>query len=444
MDKLPAELIGRIRQVLPLRDRLNFSLTSSRYRRYLIPYLYSKIRITNLEEDEDLRANFISKYGQYTRELWFQCYLFPNADDDSLLRVGDDSDDKAPEAEKAKNVIPEYVAKILRGDILPRITNITVEFKPEDDFGQEGWADSEGSIYMHDEAENDEEIPNIELRWSWRSLMARVWEHIAWNFKIKELGIVSLPPKNTSTWLMPHWKAFLGRLDSLSVELWGGDNGAGWHSNTLYGYLSFLEHLDQFFFEHATSLRCLSIKADTGNPYGGHDHSAPIALGKRYSPKLEFLRLQNCILDANLVQFLSLNSKQLKKLHLIDCMSTWGQYTPTEFSWEAFFHSLEGSQPILSELVVTNQRIPLTGDEEFSETDTYNPPEIEEPQVKLARERLKVEPDARIFSYNRLDDKYGMVFCDEETNLERFESGEDLAEYHRLMEVVKSNAESAS
>lgn len=309
-----------------------------------------------------------------------------------------------------------------------------------------------GSISIW-ETYRDDLVEKQEQEYQWRCVMSRIWRCLSTNVAVRSLAICALPPGPTSTWFTEDWKAFLGRLETISIDIWGGDNGVGWNSNTCPGYLHFLNHLDKYFFNHAKSSRKLSIKADEGSPYGGvneYFRHASLALGQMSQlPKLEELCLENCIVDFNLMKFIESHAEVLRELRLIDCMSCHQPDQPSVDwgpSWAEFFSSVLKCSLSISDIVISNKSIPLTTDEAFrpehrdNETGQYRPPADEPADARQIREQLKRDDKLRLFPYICLDDKYGMVFAQEEANMARFQSGEDQLAYDHLMEVVKRRA----
>lgn len=60
------------------------------------------------------------------------------------------------------------------------------------------------------------------------------------------------------------------------------------------------------------------------------------------------------------------------------------------------------------------------------------------------RRALEENPDRRLFAYGFLDDKYGMLFEDEDTNFSAFQEGKDQASFDTVMQTVRANAAAAN
>ncbi|KXS09714.1 hypothetical protein M427DRAFT_63617 [Gonapodya prolifera JEL478] len=480
LSDLPPEVLMAVASHLPLEGRLALSSTTSGFRHILASAVFRAITVSNLDGyDRDSFARVTSTYGGHVEHVHFRCLLFPNREpsesnsdanipemeissggadadvdggDDEWEGESNDETDQANDAQESKrpeNQLSATAVALLRGDTLPHVRSLTVEFVPESDFeGSEEnkWVEDEyqvyGTIYISQAIEDMDDVAKAEKTFGWRDTMARVWRSISVNQVISVLEICTLPPNITTAWHEEWWSRFLGRLERLTIGMWGGDNGAGWKSNTTEGYLDFLERLDDYFFVHGQNMRFLHIVAHEGNPFGGSDFLLNYAswnLGVRCLPQLQHLRLQNCFHDEHLRDFLRGHMNSLESLHFINCMAP-GMLEPDVSSWAEFFTViLESGPSVLKSLVVENNSVPLTHEEEFNVEPKWG--NLGEPEdVRRVRERLKADPTRKLFHYAYLDDKYGMVFAGRDVIVNRFLMGEDQAAYDRLMEVVKANA----
>lgn len=83
-------------------------------------------------------------------------------------------------------------------------------------------------------------------------------------------------------------------------------------------------------------------------------------------------------------------------------------------------------------------RTPSTSEENYGEDeDEAKVPAV----VKQARQLLKDDISRRLFPYTTLDDKYGMLFQDDNENLTAFQGGKDQASYEKLTAKIKAKAE---
>ncbi|KAI8803465.1 hypothetical protein BJ742DRAFT_683194, partial [Cladochytrium replicatum] len=65
---------------------------------------------------------------------------------------------------------------------------------------------------------------------------------------------------------------------------------------------------------------------------------------------------------------------------------------------------------------------------------------LEEEQAKRVRERMKADPELRLFHYAHLEDKYGTVYATRELIVKRFDIDQDQGDYDHLMLIVNTNA----
>ena len=82
--------------------------------------------------------------------------------------------------------------------------------------------------------------------------------------------------------------------------------------------------------------------------------------------------------------------------------------------------------------------IPLTEQEELGHGSDEDS-EIESDEVRTAREGLKADSERRLFAFIYIDNKYGFVMADEDSNTEMFTRGADQREYDALQELVANN-----
>ncbi len=446
LNQLPAELLRQICGYLPLEDKLRLSCASSQLRSFLIPDVFRTLRFTNLRRDEAAITGVLSRFHQHVKKLCFQFHLF---------NLGRESDQESsrPSSNDAFKFLSETAARLLRGEALPKVGSIIVQFVPEEDFEQGDWGGGQSSIYTFESSETQQEAQERETQSPWRAVMKEAWESLETNPAIKSLEITSLPTVMSTAWCSDAWKDFLGRLEHLSLGVWGGDNGAGWEANTMDGYTDFLGTVTgRFFLDHLISTTDLSIVARANNPWGGEGmHHAPLPLTPQQLPNLQRLHLTHCIIDPPLTEFLASHATTLTELCLTGCTSCYGDnLADNGIPWSFFFTSLADSNPVLQNLTITYGVVPLTQDEwspkpgmKDPETGAFIPPPDEAEPVRLLREKVKKQDGFILFPYITLDDKYGMVFENEDMNLESGQMGDDYAAYQRLWDIVQKNAENA-
>lgn len=446
-SSMPLELLLHISKLIDFVDLKSLSSVNSQLRNTFAPAIFRTIRFTNLEEDEDNVLQMISRQGRHVSKLQLDFHLRQDSEKEGNSEPLPDggfygSDDESQDEMVDGTTLSSAASRILRGELLPHVASLIVKFIPEDDFYGEGWGDSQGlgCIYICEDVVHGAGLEHVEKRWpSWRRTMAAMWNVLSRNNAITSLETDKLPALPLSSWLQPEWAAFLGRLGSLVLGIAGGDNGAGWKANTATGYRDFLETLNEHFFDHAKSLTKLHLKADADVYYGDSDmYPSPMAFRPGQMPALEELVVENCFIDENCCTYLADATKSgssLKKLSLLDCMAN--PETPT---WSQVFTRLSslGDELSLRELVVANEKIEFPDD---YEKISHLPVVKDRPSGTIyVRSTPKEEGEyPRPFAYGTVDDKYGMIFMDEEHNVEEYERGEDYRAYEELMKLIAEN-----
>lgn len=479
-----ADVLDKITDRLACADYKSLSLTSSQFRKFLVPTLFRTITVSIDSDRTEELSLLCDKYGRYVEQLCLQCHLHPNVQDigdeepSEQWHTAEDEDDITP------GRLPQQFQSMLNGHGLPKMNSLQVTFLPAGQFEYDGnWDEDDqglGSIFVHQDGETYGNVISREASFTWRATMNDVFASMAANTSIRALKLVDLLPRFCSTFWTKEWMEFLERLEDVQIELWGGDNGAGydrflppiilrfadvlcrWHSNTTDGYGKFIADLGDRFFKNLKSVKRLEFVADKGNVVGceGMRHgmlvchfalqdgstnltSAPFPMRPDdLGDALESLILMNFYIDPALLAFLQARPQQLTSLHLINCAAavpSGPSLSENGIPWSEFFAGFRNVEPALQELVVLNTVVPLSSDEQFNR---YGPKE-EPDEIKAVRERLRAEPHQRLFAYGYLDDKYGMVFANEEENLEYFEQGDDQREYDALMDLVAQNRASS-
>ncbi len=94
-------------------------------------------------------------------------------------------------------------------------------------------------------------------------------------------------------------------------------------------------------------------------------------------------------------------------------------------SWYRFFHAYASSKPsALRHVTITPENATLEDDDDAED--------VQKTGEEQGRER-------RAFAYAEIDDKYGMLFEDEEQNSRAVRKGADMHGWEELMEVVRVN-----
>ncbi|EME82279.1 uncharacterized protein MYCFIDRAFT_17505, partial [Pseudocercospora fijiensis CIRAD86] len=149
----------------------------------------------------------------------------------------------------------------------------------------------------------------------WRSLMSDTWLALAKNDSIRSLNVVDLVPRPVTAFRQPEFQAFLGKLKTVEMSVWGADKGAGWLTRTLPGYMLFTSQLREFFFCCLLAVTKLSLRASpTGLPGLQAQLHGTVGLRSRDMPNLRRLHLQNVFIGHELVRFLSARAQTLESL----------------------------------------------------------------------------------------------------------------------------------
>lgn len=262
--------------------------------------------------------------------------------------------------------------------------------------------------------------------------MAQTYEALAQNESpnFKGLNFKNVLPKEVSTFMSAEFRNLLNSIDKFEISFWGGDNGAGWCSNTLSGFRDFVQDLDQYFFNHLASVKSLVISAHEDGTMGGSSCQADLVIRDSKMPLLQSLHLENIIIAEDLSTFLLTHLDTLENLQLTSCHSTV-EFNNHEWHWEQFFGSILKAKPKnLRNLVVEPRTWPYSLD--YSDTDTSD-------EAQLVYKELEENPKLRLFSYAYISDKYGSLYGDREKTLASFKEGADRRAYDSLSQLVDAN-----
>ncbi|EHK24797.1 uncharacterized protein TRIVIDRAFT_215676 [Trichoderma virens Gv29-8] len=426
LSALPQELTLQIFQLLEVGDKIRLSATCKHYRAQLAPEIFKTIRLTNDERVAQSALAAIEAHGEYTTRIEFKGHCEYDSD-------------------RTEPALPPAAARVLQGHLTPNLRTVslgfTFDFEDGDEW-DEGHPDASGgmSIYLFEGEESEEYVRERERTWQWRALMNETWQALIANIHVRELILDKLIPKWTSTFRTEEFRQLLSRLEFATFNILGTDNGAGWKTNTVWGYVAFLQELDTSFFHHMTGLKHLTIRAKDPLGLEGFRH-IPLALKPEDLPLLESLKLMRCFVGPELVSFIRGHKQVLKSLDVKECVSAGESGSADNgISWAEFLDQVYEAKPALTELIAGGGRAPLTREEEFTPDYQFK----DEPEdIQEIRRKLKADPRLRLFGYGSLDDKYGMFFLDEDANEEEFKSGNDQKAFDRLMGHVNQNAAKA-
>ncbi|EHK47250.1 uncharacterized protein TrAtP1_010093 [Trichoderma atroviride] len=424
LSALPPELASQVFQLLEAGDIISLSVTCKYWRAQLAPDIFRAIRLTNDERVARSVLSAVEAHGQYTTSIEFKSRCGLNA-------------------ELMPPALPPAAVKVLQGHLTPNLKTVSINF--DYDYGSdEAWDTLEGgSIYVFRDAETEEYIREREEAWQWRALMNETWRALAANMHVRELIIDNFVTKWTSAFRTQEFRQFLSRLESASFDFLGLDNGAGWRTNTMGGYLEFISELDSSFFHHMTGLKHLTIIASDPIGLEGHNHT-PLALNPGDLPLLESLKIRRCFVGPELVSFIEEHAQVLKSLDVKDCVSGFST-NPADFdsaddgiTWAEFFDAVYEAEPALTDL---NAGFGYLRNEDELEPDYRFEDEPE--NFQEIRRKLKADPSLRWLVYGYIDDKYGWLCLHDEANDEQFGRGKDQMAFNRLMGLVIENAAKA-
>ena len=304
---LPDELLLRITEYFTFDALKSFSVVNSRCRKFLEPSLFKTIKATNREEDSTIIQTVIQKYGRHVEQLSFEIHLTPiDEDNDSLYDVGNEPGDVKHETTSSTHKMTDLARSILSGKVLADVATLSLIFLAQDDFSgpDDDWGDDQhlGCIYIHEPPERQDEVAQQEQSLIWRATINDAYQALAIRSGLKTLELEKVVPRACSTFYKQEWFDFLSNLETFNFELWGTDNGAGWHSNRTSGYNEFIENLEDFFFAHLTSVRRVKIAGDVQNPIDwwriGQNPLMGVDPQKLdHMPMLECLELENYFVD---------------------------------------------------------------------------------------------------------------------------------------------------
>ncbi|KAI9314676.1 hypothetical protein DFJ73DRAFT_787231 [Zopfochytrium polystomum] len=413
LDSLPAPVLVALADALPSSlDRCALSSVNSRLRATLAPCVFRAIRATNLDTDAAAIGAIVSAHSLEIRTLHLQCKLFPNSI--SPAEEETDGGGSAGNDEEEPVVVSHLSATavaLLSGRLAQNVTSAIIDFRPHRNFEtpeyeRHGWADEDAIVIMRSEDMDDASA--AEAKYHWRRTMAELWRALAANTSIRNLEIRSLLPNITTAWHDDNWLTFIGRLERLSIQMWGTQTGSGINSIMTTGYTQFIgAHLTKYFFDLADDLLALELVAHINGCYGGEDLTcgAPTALGELNMPRLRSLNLHHTFIDRPLLAFIRAHASTIQSLRLTKCMAPapfFGNKSESHLSWTEFFDGIVQSNPeSLTDLEIENWKLP--GFEVASYTFFYGDFNVLgsfQPSFERLMESQRMDFDA----YFRLDD----------------------------------------
>ncbi|KAL9624753.1 MAG: hypothetical protein Q9160_001107 [Pyrenula sp. 1 TL-2023] len=467
LTALPAELLFRVTDMLSFNDKLVLSSTASLLREILAPELFHTLK-ADIKVEESLRVvcTLLEKYAESVRHLRFECHVGPKYNDyDDFSQPESDAEDEQQPLEGRKHMESliaawKMVEDLLNGKRSPRIEETTLCFycAPEpaacdpDEVPELKHSKNPYWVQRFNQfvdAESVEDVKAAEKEDHWRFLLREIWDAIALNTTIRKLVVYNLIPKRATSFDLPEFKEFLAQLEEFDLKLLGMES---WASVTaLDGYMEFMRHLGNDFFNRLESVKKVRLAASEFGPLGLGDgrrgRHVPLPFHPECMPRLFHLELENCFIGRKFVFFMTRHASVLTSLKLIECRCTSPSMRGTvataesRIYWADFFSAVRKLEDlVLSKLVILPRRVPITEDETYDVA--FNVDEADEPEeVKSARDRLRENPRLRLFAYGSVtDDRYGTWYQDAVDVFVSFQNGHDQIEYDKLMNVVARNA----
>ncbi|RYC80771.1 hypothetical protein BFJ63_vAg16343 [Fusarium oxysporum f. sp. narcissi] len=324
---------------------------------------------------------------------------------------------------------------------LPRCRALTLHTNGEQDFEVDAdWDNNDianNYIYFCCEPEDWEEVKRKEERYSWRAALRDMYSDIATLSTVDDFTIQNFLPRKTSFWQEKEWPEFLSRLKKLTLNTYGGNNGAGWRVNTLPGFHAFFNELPTTVLAHANALEYFKLKTHDDGFLGGE---GSLYIPPGCMPSLRSLHVDGIAVTSVVKDYLKATNGTLSKLCVTECVAFTsdpnGDDAPKWADlWRAARQALRAPAEVVC--VPTKER-PITEDEgDYYGDEVYVPPADEDDKIKSWRRKAKEEEGLCIWPYGWLDEKYGSIYPDHEVNLERLENGEDNLEFKLLMNEVK-------
>jgi hypothetical protein len=410
----------------PSQDLLSISRVCKVLRTLSLPHLLKNVVLLNNQKSGSSILSLLQ--GAYVEHVRHLHYI-------GIMPAPESSDiSDEPAKEPSSDDLPESVEQVLSGlTKLPNLERVTVQFACADT------ADEDEEIHRNsyeigEELETDDEVLEAEDTTAFRSLMERSYKALSRNpaSSIKHLKLQNVVPKKCSAWNLAEFQALLGGLSSFTISLRGGDNGAGWQINKVQGYLDFVAELHLYFFRYLSNVKHFSFAATDDGPPGieGAISNTAFPLLEEHMPELESLSLKHVFISQNLADFITAHSEKLASVQLNHCYSGWDE--EGAICWGEFLSSIsEKNMKSLKTFTISHSYF-----EELQDTDEKSYHHKLAVKVQQLREKY---PGRRMFDYKTLDDKYGMVFDNEEQAIEKFEDGSDQSSWEQLCRLIKDH-----
>jgi hypothetical protein len=438
LDHMPLELLFAIVDVLPWSGIFALSSTCRNLRSKLGHHVFQAIRIQSDWEENDTSKAIVNKYQPTVKHLHFIGSMpngRPPEDQGTRPNYADGGASAALRDNHFRSFLTQFARDAICGKIFPSVDSMKLEFDftfdAEPELFPEGKWDyytyDEGSVHTFMDLEKDVASAVVkETVFPWRALMLQTWTALCQNEKVKKLTIPALIPRVVSIFYTSEYKQFLGQLEDLDLQMWGGRSPDGLYPTLSSSYRSFERDLDIHIFQHLTSVKRLRFGAHPDTPFGLRN-IAPDASFPLYPSRFPYLRIlivRNMLIGHDFAEFILCKSDVLESVQLEHCHSLHGVFQTT---WGEFLQRLNGDELHLSDLCINHSESLVRQNEEVP---VHSLNSIEEVQTNSGEE---------VFSYGTFDYVNGNF----EVYKHRFRSSTEVAHdvecYNALMETIRRN-----
>lgn len=340
-----------------------------------------------------------------------------------------------------KPPISGAVRELLSGQLTgPNLRRIDIECDFEIDTEETAKFEQEVNRVFQ-QSKEEEALLQLEAEDPQRRLLADAWTALAQNTAVRELSVDKLVPMWTSPFHSKNFRALLGRLESLHINLFGAKKGYR-SINTVPAYVASLQSILKVLFLNSGSLKSLSLHASQQAPLGAHGHyHIPLSLKATQLPGLQHLSLENCFIGFELAHFINGHANTLETLELRNCYSYRGTgdgIGAGGMSWATFLSTITRPTMKLRRFIIADKHIPLTINDErlkMYDVETANEPE----DVKNVRRAQMKNPALRLFLYGFLRNYSGELWMNKEAILASFDGEDDQKAFDELSRVVQKN-----
>ncbi|KAE8368069.1 hypothetical protein BDV27DRAFT_168643 [Aspergillus caelatus] len=407
-----------------LPDLINLSSTCTWFRHILAPSIFCNLELNNTAKSaRSITAISQGRHASCVKTLRY-------------IGICETNQQSSP----LEEVYPPEVDQVLSNlHMFSSLDKLTIEFP----------FDYESDLlidYLQSDIFQPEDAPSEESENTWRALMAASFRAIVSNYsdpspnhrlplsiEFRDLNIFMVSVFTTEV-----FQSFLSQLKTFNLSLRRWDNGAGWTMITQAIFRDFSHYLGPFFFNHLAAVEEFSFDPrETGTlGNGGQAYWEDIGLRNTTLPRLRKLTLNNIIICLELRDFLVRHKATLESITFQDCFASDEQPSVhnERIEWRELFTTLaQESFPRLTNFQVTwaDSLLKL-----LDLNDRWADPMV----VQRVREKLDRDPDARVFPYCEVDQKYGVRYYHGTVNQAAFLDGADYHSYVDLMAMVQQNS----